>query len=113
MARPTINDLAKASGVSVATVNRVLAGSAQVRKSTMERVRNAAEDINFYGVGAIQSRIAAARMRHRFGFLLHQPNRAFYQDTAKALRAASASGPTSLPGAVTNPTSTRRVRRAR
>lgn len=89
MGRPTIKDLSIASGVSIATVNRVLAGTASVRSVTMQRVKQAAEEINFYGIGAIQGRIAAARPKYRFGFLLHQPSRTFYQETATALRNAA------------------------
>jgi LacI family transcriptional regulator len=72
MARPTIRDLANEAGVSIATVNRILAGYAGVRGPTMERVKEAAEAIGFYGVGAIRGRISAARPKYRFGFLLHQ-----------------------------------------
>ena len=36
MERPTIRDLAQAAGVSVATVNRVLAGKTAVRPKTMQ-----------------------------------------------------------------------------
>ena len=87
MARPTIRDLAEAAGVSVATVNRVLAGRGNVRPGLMQSIVTAAETIGFYGVGAIQSRMAdAARARYRFGFLLNQSSRAFYQNLAKAIR---------------------------
>ncbi|MFD1981499.1 LacI family DNA-binding transcriptional regulator [Mesorhizobium newzealandense] len=90
ISRPTIRDLASAAGVSVATVNRVLSGVAGVREPTREAVRAAAEAIDFYGVGAIQSRNAAARQRFRFGVLLLQPHRPFYQLLAEALRSAAA-----------------------
>ncbi len=36
MTRPTIRDLADAAGVSVSTVNRVLAGADNVRSATVE-----------------------------------------------------------------------------
>jgi len=91
MKRPTIRDLAKAADVSVATVNRVLGGSSAVKRNTQEAVRAAAEAIGFYGLGAIGSRISAARPHFRFGFLLQQPNRVFYRDLAQALRAAALS----------------------
>lgn len=84
--RPTIRDVAKEAKVSVATVNRVLSGSEAVRQGTRERVMLAAEQIGFYGMGALRSRVAAARPRYRFGFLLHQPGRAFYHNVAEALR---------------------------
>ncbi len=89
MHRPTIPDLAKAAGVSVATVNRVLSGAANVRLATRERVQKAAEEIGFYGVGSIQARVAAARPRLRFGVLLLQPHRPFYQNVAQALEDAA------------------------
>jgi LacI family transcriptional regulator len=89
MKRPTIRDLAKAADVSVATVNRILGGSAAVKLDTREAVRAAAEAIGFYGLGAIDSRLAAAKPHFRFGFLLQQPNRVFYRDLAQALRNAA------------------------
>ena len=90
MTRPTIPDLAEASGVSVSTVNRVLAGTAGVRADKQAKVQEAAERIGFYGFGAIQSRIAASRPRLRCGIILLQPHRAFYQNVARALQDAAA-----------------------
>ena len=90
MARPTIRDLARAAGVSSSTVNRVLAGSDKVREPTMQRVLDAARDIGFYGVGAIRSRVEAARPRDRFVVLLQQPGRLFYEAVADHLRQAAA-----------------------
>lgn len=92
MARPTIRDLAQAAGLSVATVNRVLAGAANVRQPTRQRVQEAAARIGFYGLGAIQARVAAALPRLRFGFLLLQPHRPFYQNIAQTLRLQSRPG---------------------
>ena len=89
MRRPTIKDLAQTAGVSVVTVNRVLAGADGVRQSTRDAVQDAAEKIGFYGLGAIQARVAASRPRHRFGFLLLQPHRPFYQNCATAIREAA------------------------
>lgn len=89
MRRPTIPDLAEAAGVSVATVNRVLSGAANVRLATRERVQAAAAAIGFYGLGSIQARVAAARPRLRFGALLLQPHRPFYQNVARALEVAA------------------------
>lgn len=91
MRRPTIPDLAAAAQVSVATVNRVLSGAANVKLATRERVLKAAEEIGFYGVGSIQARVAAARPYLRFGILLLQPHRPFYQNVARALEEAAVS----------------------
>lgn len=90
MRRPTIPDLAEAAGVSVATVNRVLSGAANVRLATRERVSEAAGRIGFYGLGSIQARVAAARPKLKFGVLLLQRHRPFYQNVARALHEAAA-----------------------
>ena len=45
MTRPTIRDLADAAGVSISTVNRVLAGGENVRDHTVRQVKEAAETI--------------------------------------------------------------------
>ena len=89
MNRPTINDLAKAAGVSVSTVNRVIGGGNNVRSATIRRVRDAAETIGFYGLGSIKSRLDAARPKYRFGMLLQQPTRTFYKMLAQALKLAA------------------------
>lgn len=90
MARPTIRDLAEAAGVSVATVNRILAGAAAVRPATQALVQEAAARIGFYGHGAIASRVAASRPKYRLGILLLQPHRPFYINVGQALRRAAA-----------------------
>jgi len=90
MARPTIKDLADAAGVSVSTVNRVLADASSVRKPTQERVRHAAERIGFYGLGTIDYSIRESADTHHFGILLHQSGRAFYREMGNALTAAAA-----------------------
>ena len=86
MGRPTINDLAKAAGVSVSTVNRVIGGGHRVRPATIRRVKDAAETIGFYGLGSIKSWLDAARPKYRFGVLLQQPTRTFYKMMAQALK---------------------------
>lgn len=89
MGRPTIRDLAEAAGVSISTVNRVLGGAENVRRETIQRVRDAAESIGFYGLGSIQSRVAAGRSKYRLGFLLHQPARPWYRDLGRAIELAA------------------------
>ncbi|MGV6874206.1 LacI family DNA-binding transcriptional regulator [Pseudochelatococcus sp. B33] len=77
--RPTIADLAGASGVSISTVNRILGGSGSVRAATIRRVQNAAEEIGFYGLGVIEDRRKRALPSYRFGFLLQQSTRKLYR----------------------------------
>jgi len=47
MGKPTIKDLARAAGVSLATVDRVLNRRAGVRAVTVERVQKAIDEIGF------------------------------------------------------------------
>lgn len=89
MARPSIDDLAKAAGVSVSTVNRIIGGASNVRQATIQRVRDAAAEIGFYGLGSIESRLGAARPKYRFGVLLQHPAKTVYDDLAKALQLAA------------------------
>jgi LacI family transcriptional regulator len=89
MARPTIRDVAEAAGLSVSTVNRVLAGADNVRDHTVRQVRDAAERIGFYGTGVIQSHAKVKAAQLKFGFLLLQPSRLYYQLIAKALAEAA------------------------
>jgi LacI family transcriptional regulator len=89
MARPNIRDLAEEAGVSVSTVNRVLAGAETVRQVTVEQVKEAAERIGYYGLGTIRSRIAARKPKLRLGFLLHQPTRTFYKMIGEELQLAA------------------------
>ncbi|EYD75228.1 Transcriptional regulator, LacI family [Rubellimicrobium mesophilum DSM 19309] len=89
MKRPTIADLARAAGVSVPTVNRILGGSASVRPATIQRVRDAAEEIGFYGLGAIDARRKEAKPRYRLAFLLQQSSRELYQLFAQKIREAA------------------------
>ncbi len=87
--RPTIPDLAEASGVSVSTVNRVINNGAAVRKPTRERVLHAAERIGFYGLGSLEHSIRMNRETHRLGILLQQGSRVFYRDLGTALERAA------------------------
>lgn len=87
--RPTIKDLAVAAGVSVSTVNRVINDPDKVRRPTQRLVLRVAEEIGFYGLGAIQHSVMERRQARRIGVLLLQENRAFYSDLGAALREAA------------------------
>ncbi|WP_420325954.1 LacI family DNA-binding transcriptional regulator [Mameliella sp.] len=67
--RPTIPDLARAAGVSVSTVNRVINSPEHVRRPTRERVLRAAREIGFYGGDIIEFSVQAGRELHRPGVL--------------------------------------------
>jgi LacI family transcriptional regulator len=83
--RPTIEQLARASGVSVATVDRVLNKRLPVRPKTANRVYEAAARIGFHATGLIEQRLREDMPECRLGFLLISPESAFYQGFAREL----------------------------
>ncbi|MFM2282372.1 MAG: hypothetical protein RLZZ444_4603 [Pseudomonadota bacterium] len=91
--RPTIADLAKVAGVSVATVDRVLNGRHKVREETARRVYDAANEIGFHAVGLLQQRIFEGLPQYRLGFILQKPDHHFYQIFAREIEAAVQSHP--------------------
>ena len=86
--RPTIADLARVSGLSVATVDRVLNGRAPVREATATRIAAAAEQIGYHAAGLLKQRASDVPAR-TFGFLLQKRQDAFYQALASELTAAT------------------------
>ncbi|HVM84636.1 MAG TPA: LacI family DNA-binding transcriptional regulator [Candidatus Binatia bacterium] len=87
--RPTIPDLARAAGVSVATVDRVLNRRLPVREVTVERVLEAAEAIGFHAAGLIRQRLRDGTPSRTFGFLLQGRGDRFYQGFGEELAAAT------------------------
>ena len=83
--RPTIADRARASGVSVATVDRVLNGRLPVREDTARRVYEAATDIGFHAADLIGKRLQRDLPEHRLGFLLLRSDDSFYRAFAAEL----------------------------
>lgn len=82
--RPTIKDLAKAAGVSLATIDRVLNRRVGVRKKTIEKVNEAIKDIGFE-----RNQIAAtlARQRsYRFAFALPRSGGEFLDQIVDRIR---------------------------
>ncbi|CDZ30276.1 LacI family DNA-binding transcriptional regulator [Neorhizobium galegae] len=86
--RPTIADLAKTAGVSVATVDRVLNGRHKVREDTARRVYDAANEIGFHAVGLLRQRVFEGLPQYRLGFILQKPNHHFYQSFKRELEIA-------------------------
>lgn len=89
MKRPTIADLSKASGVSVATIDRVLNGRHRVREETARRVYEAAQEIGYHAVGLLRQRVFEDLPQYRLGFVLQKPVQAFYQAFAKEIVVAA------------------------
>jgi LacI family transcriptional regulator len=66
--RPTTKDLAKAAGVSLATVDRVLNGRSGVRQQTIIKVNEKIEEIGF--VRNVQAANLARNKSYKFEFIL-------------------------------------------
>jgi len=81
MRRVTIHDVAEAAGVSLATVDRVLNGRPGVRKTTIEKVKQAAETLN-YKPDVFAAGLAKKRL-YRFHFLLPNGPNAFMEDLTR------------------------------
>jgi LacI family transcriptional regulator len=89
MNRPTIAELATAAGVSLSTVNRLLHGTGTVRPETIDRILDAANEIGFYGLGALRERKRENLPNRRLAFLMQQSHRPLYQMWAEAIAIAS------------------------
>lgn len=85
--RPTVADLARASGTSVATVDRVINGRLPVREVTARRILEAAREIGFHGIGTIEARLRANLPECRVGLVLQRSGDPFYPAFEAALRA--------------------------
>jgi LacI family transcriptional regulator len=77
--RPTIHDVARAAGLSPATVDRVLNARETVREDTARRVYDAAQSIGYHAAPLIAQRMQDARPRLRLGVVLNKERQAFYQ----------------------------------
>ena len=86
--RPTITDVARRAGVSVATVDRVLNGRLKVREETARRVLDAAHEIGYHAASLIAQRLQPELRKMRFGFVLHKERQSFYKAFHQAIEVA-------------------------
>jgi LacI family transcriptional regulator len=91
--RPTITDVARAAGVSIATVDRVLNGRERVREDTTRLVYDAAQKLGYRAAAAIERRLRADQPEVRFGVVLHKQGQDFYKAFADELHRAVAGLP--------------------
>ena len=83
--RPTIADVALRAGVSIATVSRVLTGSAPVDIKTADRIHSAIGDLNYVPHAA--ARTLASRRTDTIGLLLPEISGAFFQPLLRGVEA--------------------------
>ena len=87
MARVTIEDVALAAGLSVATVDRVLNGRAAVRPQTAQKVEKAIRQLN-YQPDRLAARLAKGQ-EYRFCFVLPEGNNDFMIGLGEEVRATA------------------------
>ncbi|MCX6081090.1 MAG: LacI family DNA-binding transcriptional regulator [Chloroflexi bacterium] len=80
---PTIADVAKKAGVSIATVSRVWNGSSPVINTTAERVRIAIADLNYAPRPA--ARVLARRRTDTIGLVLPEISGAFFSPMLRGI----------------------------
>lgn len=84
--RPTTKDLAKAAGVSRATVDRVLNGREGVKQKTVDRVQQAIKDLGF--VRNLQAANLAKSQSYRFIFALPKSGDQFLEQIVQHIAEA-------------------------
>ncbi|MFZ5962797.1 LacI family DNA-binding transcriptional regulator [Thalassococcus sp. BH17M4-6] len=89
--RATIKDVARASGLSTATIDRALNGRANVREETLRNIAEAARDVGYHARGLLDYRIDANVPELRLGVLLLKERQPFFQAFRDKIERAVAS----------------------
>jgi LacI family transcriptional regulator len=84
VAPPTIYDVARSAGVSIASVSRVLNGQRNPRQETRERVLAAVAELGFVPDGA--ARALSARLKEVVGVIVRRPAPTANMDEAESLQ---------------------------
>ncbi|RVT86803.1 LacI family DNA-binding transcriptional regulator [Rhodobacteraceae bacterium CCMM004] len=87
MGKPTVHDIAKEAGVSLATVDRVLNERPGVRDRTVQRVRAAVERLGY--VRDLHAANLARQRQYRFAFLLPEGDSQFLEMLRAAIAEAA------------------------
>ncbi len=82
---PTISDVARRAGVSIATVSRVINGNTPVARETAERVQTAIEELAF--VPRAAARGLASHRTHTLGLILPEIGRTFFSPLLRGIEA--------------------------
>lgn len=88
--RITIDTVAEAAGVSIATVSRVMSGSAAVKPDLAERVRAAAEELSYRPSSAARG-LALGTLRN-VGVILPDLTNAYFFEITKQMHQGAAAG---------------------
>ncbi len=87
MARPTVHDIAREAGVSLATVDRVLNSRPRVREDSVRLVKAAVEKLGY--VRDVSAANLAKRQEYRFAFVVPDSKSQFIETIRTALSDAS------------------------
>lgn len=87
MARPTVHDIAREAGVSLATVDRVLNSRPRVREKSVKLVQSAVEKLGY--VRDVSAANLAKRREYRFAFVIPESKSQFIETIRNALADAS------------------------
>ena len=87
MAKPTVHDIARKAGVSLATVDRVLNARPGVRGETVARVQRAVDDLGY--VRDINAANLARQRHYRFVFILPEGDTQFLDALEAAVKQAA------------------------
>lgn len=87
---PTIADVAEKASVSIATVSRVINGTAPVSAETAERVQAAIQELAFVPRSA--ARVLASRRTNTIGLILPEISGAFFSPMLRGIEAAAREG---------------------
>lgn len=87
---PTIADVAERAQVSIATVSRVLNGTAPVQPEKADRVKSAMQDLRF--VPRAAARVLASRKTNTIGLVFSEISGAFFPQLLKGIEAQLHSG---------------------
>jgi len=83
MARPTVHDIAREAGVSLATVDRVLNSRPRVRESSIKLVQDAVAKLGY--VRDVSAANLAKRKEYRFAFVIPNSGSEFVETIKAAL----------------------------
>jgi LacI family transcriptional regulator, galactose operon repressor len=90
LGKPTVRDIARTAGVSLATVDRVLNARPGVRQKTIDRVNSAIESIGY--IRDLSAANLARRREYRLAFVLPESPGQFVDTLRAALKEAEANG---------------------
>ena len=84
---PTIADVARHAGVSIATVSRVLNATTPVHQQKADRVRLAMDELQF--VPRHAARVLASRRTNTIGLVMSEISGAFFPPMLKGIEAGA------------------------